>query len=129
MADKTAEEIAAAEAEVDTSPTEGQKEAGNYKKGHLSLHGLDITIENPKGSTRSGTDSDGKKWSVTMAATYGYFKRSKGKDGDQIDVFIGENPDSEKVFVIDQVDQKTKQFDEHKVVMGAIPYPFFEFFQ
>ncbi len=75
---------------VNPSPTEGQKEAGNYKKGHVNVQGFDITIENPKGSERSGIDADGKPWIVNMQNHYGYFKRSEGKDGDQI-VFIGES--------------------------------------
>ncbi|MCK5136629.1 MAG: hypothetical protein KAR19_12625 [Bacteroidales bacterium] len=115
---ETEQKLAAAEAEVDQNPSEAKIEAGNYKKGHVSIQGLDITIENPKGSTRSGTDQDGKKWSQIINNTYGYFKRSMGKDGDQIDVFLGENIESDKVFVVDQVDTKTGAFDEHKTMVG-----------
>lgn len=109
--------IKSAEQEVDVNPTDAQKEAGNYKKGHLSLNGFDITIEQPKGSTRSGIDQDGKEWSIEMQNTYGYFKGTKAVDGDHIDVFIGDNPTSKKVFVIDQVN-KDGSFDEHKVLFG-----------
>lgn len=110
--------IEAARSEVAPEPTEAQKEAGNYKKGHLTLQGLDIALENPKGSTRSGTDPDGKAWQSTMAHDYGYIKRTQGADGDHVDVFIGDKPDSETVYVVDQVDPKTGKFDEHKVMMG-----------
>ena len=99
-------------------PTDGQIEAGNYKKGHTTVQGFDITIENPEGSTRSGTNEDGTPWSNTMNHHYGYLKRTKGADGDQVDVFIGPNPESGTVFVVDQVNQKTGDFDEHKVMMG-----------
>ncbi|WP_260392963.1 LPD38 domain-containing protein [Aeromonas jandaei] len=112
------QQIEAARAEVAPEPTEAQKEAGNYKKGHLTLHGMDIALENPKGSTRSGTDKDGKAWQSTMAHDYGYIKRTMGADGDHVDVFIGDKPDSEMVYVVDQVDPKTGKFDEHKVMMG-----------
>lgn len=112
------QQIEAARAEVAPEPTEAQKEAGNYKKGHLTLHGLDIALENPKGSTRSGTDKNGKAWQSTMANDYGYIKRTTGADGDHVDVFIGDKPDSETVYVVDQVDPKTGKFDEHKVMMG-----------
>lgn len=112
------QQIEAARAEVAPEPTEAQKEAGNYKKGHLTLQGLDIALENPKGSTRSGTDQDGKVWQSTMAHDYGYIKRTLGADGDHVDVFIGDQPDSETVYVVDQVDPKTGKFDEHKVMMG-----------
>lgn len=111
-------QIEAARAEIAPEPTEAQKEAGNYKKGHLKLQGLDIALENPKGSTRSGTDQDGRAWHSTMAHDYGYIKRTLGADGDHVDVFIGDKPDSETVYVVDQVDPKTGKFDEHKVMMG-----------
>ncbi len=111
-------QIEAARAEIAPEPTEAQKEAGNYKKGHLKLQGLDIALENPKGSTRSGTDQDGKAWQSTMAHDYGYIKRTLGADGDHVDVFIGDKPESETVYVVDQVDPKTGKFDEHKVMMG-----------
>ena len=99
------EAIEAEAAKVDVKPTEAQKEAGNYKKGHVTVSGFDITIENPKGSERSGTDPSGNKWTRTLKSHYGYFKRTQGKDGDQIDVFIGENPESRFVFVVDQLNQ------------------------
>ena len=103
---------------VNTEPTEKQKEAGNYKKGHIKVDGYDITIENPKGSTRSGKDASGKAWSVPMHYDYGYIKGTEGVDGDHIDVYLSDNPTSGKVYVIDQIDQKTGKFDEHKVMYG-----------
>lgn len=112
------QQIEAARVEVASAPTDAQKDAGNYKKGHLTLQGLDITLEHPKGSTRSGTDQDGKAWQSTMTHDYGYIKRTLGADGDHVDVFIGDQLDSETVYVVDQVDPKTGKFDEHKVLMG-----------
>ena len=99
-------------------PTDGQKEAGNYTKGHIKFQGLDITIENPKGSVRSGVSPDGQFWEVTMPATYGYIKRSKGKDGDQVDVYVGDQVDAPTAFVIDQVNPEDRKLDEHKVMLG-----------
>jgi hypothetical protein len=103
---------------VNTEPTEKQKEAGNYKKGHIKVDGYDITIENPKDSTRSGKDASGKAWSVPMHYDYGYIKGTEGVDGDHIDVYLSDNPTSGNVYVVDQVDQKTGKFDEHKVMYG-----------
>lgn len=102
-------------------PTDAQKEAGNYAKGKLRLHGLDISIENPKGSVRRGTDQNGKAWSQTMRNHYGYFKASTGKDNDHVDVFLADQPDdpTSPVFIIDQVNPETNRFDEHKIIMGA----------
>lgn len=100
-------------------PTQAQKEAGNYKVGRLNLHGMDISIENPRGSTRSGVDKGGKPWSVQMAHHYGYIRGTIGRDKDHVDVFVGPKPDVKKAFVIDQVHPHDGTFDEHKVVLGA----------
>lgn len=105
------------ELKVDTNPTEAQKEAGNYKKGHIKINGFDVTIEKPAGSVRSGKDANGKEWSVTMNNTYGYIRGTKGVDGDHIDVFLGPDMNSDMVYVVDQVNTDGS-FDEHKVMMG-----------
>lgn len=110
--------ITEAEKEADVNPTEGQKEAGNYKKGHVTVDGLDVTIEQPKGSVRRGKDADGKEWESEMHNTYGYIKGTEGVDGDHIDIFLSDNPASGHVFVVDQVNPKTGEFDEHKVMYG-----------
>lgn len=109
-------------AETETEPTEAQKKAGNYKKGHLKFGGYDFTVETPKGVTRSGKDESGKPWSVTMHDTYGYVLGKIGVDGDHIDMFINDAADLDtfdgNVFVIDQVNPQTGEFDEHKVMYG-----------
>ena len=103
--------------DVDTNPSKSQIEAGNYKKYKCKLHGIDITIENPRGSVRSGVDENGNKWSNTIKHHYGYFNKTQGSDKDEVDVFIGPNPKATDVYIIDQVDKEGK-FDEHKVLMG-----------
>ena len=105
------------EAKVDTNPTDAQKEAGNYKKGHIKVDGLDITIEQPKGSIRRGTDANGKQWESEMHNTYGYIRGTEGVDGDHIDVYLSDNPTAGNVFVVDQIN-KDGSFDEHKVMYG-----------
>lgn len=99
---------------TDKNPSEAQVEAGNYRKGSVRIAGMDIAIENPKGSTRSGVDKGGKSWRVTMPAHYGYIRKSEGADGDHVDCYIGSDHDSDKVFVIDQVNAENGRFDEHK---------------
>lgn len=101
---------------VNTNPSDGQKKAGNYAMGHITINGYNITIENPKGSYRSGTDGNGKKWKTLMHNDYGYFTKTKGYDGDAIDVFIGDKLDSKKIFVVDQY--YGNNFDESKVMLG-----------
>ena len=107
--------------ETETNPSDAQKESGNYKKGHIKFGGYDYTIENPKGSTRSGNDADGKEWKVTMHDTYGYIRGKFGKDGDHLDMFINDKEDLDNwngdVFVVDQVNPDGS-FDEHKVMYG-----------
>nr|DAS37284.1 MAG TPA: Type I restriction enzyme [Caudoviricetes sp.] len=105
------------ELKVDTTPSEAQKEAGNYKKGHIKINGFDVTIEQPASSVRSGKDVNGKEWSVTMSNTYGYIRGTEGVDGDHIDVFLGPDMNSDMVYVVDQVNTDGS-FDEHKVMMG-----------
>ena len=109
--------LAVAEQETNTEPTEAQKEAGNYKKGHFKIDGFDITVENPKGSVRRGTDANGKQWEQEMQNTYGYIRGTEGVDGDHIDVFFSEDPSQGNVFVVDQVNEDGS-FDEHKVMYG-----------
>ena len=116
------ERLKSAIAETETEPTEAQKKAGNYKKGHLSFGGYDYTVETPKGVTRSGKDEQGKPWSVTMHDTYGYILGKIGVDGDHIDMFINDAADLDSfdgnVYVVDQVNPETGEFDEHKVMYG-----------
>ena len=112
--------IEAASAEVNTDPTEAQKEAGNYKKGHVQVGTFDITIEQPQGSVRKGTDADGKQWESKMNNTYGYIRGAVGVDGDHIDVFLSNDIDGwngRKVYVVDQYNPDGS-FDEHKVMLG-----------
>lgn len=113
-------QIEAASADVNTEPTEAQKEAGNYKKGHVQVGTFDITIEQPEGSVRKGTDADGKQWESKMHNTYGYIRGAVGVDGDHIDVFLSNDIDGwngHKVFVVDQYNPDGT-FDEHKVMLG-----------
>lgn len=92
-------------------PTEAQAEAGNYRKGHFRLAGLDISIETPRGRSR-------KPGWRPVAAHYGYIRRTLGKDGDHVDVFLGPNLRSERVYIVDQTKPNSGTFDEHKVLLG-----------
>lgn len=109
------EEIDQKASEANPEPSQAQAKAGNYKMGHVRVRGFDITIENPVGSKRY-YGKDKKKYNV-MKNHYGYFTKSKGKDGDQVDVFIGPDvEDFERVYVIDQ--KINGKFDESKVMFG-----------
>jgi hypothetical protein len=111
-------QLRAAEKSVDTNPTPAQAEAGNYAHGHLRMLGFDVSIENPKDSIRRGTDKSGKAWEVKLKHSYGYIRGTTGADDDHLDCFIGDHPESELIFVIDQ--HIDGEFDEHKLVFGAV---------
>lgn len=112
------EEIEAARERVETTPSEAQKKAGNYRKGPIKFQGRQAMIETAVGEERTGEDADGKPWTVTMPADYGYYKRTEGADGDQLDGYFGDNQLAEYVYVIDQIDSDTREFDEHKIMAG-----------
>jgi len=115
----TDERVKRAEEQTNTSPSEGQKRSGNYKKGKITLLGFQVSIENPKGSIRAGVDESGNQWQSEMKFTYGYFRGTVGKDGDPIDVYLGDKLNEKfDVYIVDQVDEKSKAFDEHKVMFG-----------
>lgn len=86
--------------------------------GRLKFRGLDISIENRKGSIRSGIDKNGKPWSVKMTYDYGYIRRSQGVDGDHVDCFVGPDLDAKFVYVIHRQDPDTKAYDEDKCMIG-----------
>lgn len=113
LIEQEANQAATSSANALPEPTQAQKEAGNYRKGHVRVNGHDISIENPAGSKRS------PEWPA-LNHHYGYFKGTVGKDKDHVDVFLTDrasDPDL-PVFVVDQRN-KDGSFDEHKVVMGA----------
>lgn len=98
-------------------PTDAQLAAGNYQMGHVSIAGLDVTVEFPEGSVRKGVGKDGTPWMRLMQAHYGYIKRTTGADDEQVDVYIGPHHRSLRAFIVDQVDA-TGKFDEHKILLG-----------
>lgn len=101
-------------------PTDAQRESENYRKGHCRIHGLPITLETGRGQSRSGVSKSGKRWSVKLPHHYGYIKNTESEaDGDHIDVFVGPNPSSQIVYVVDQ-NKPDGTFDEHKCMLGFL---------
>lgn len=109
--------IREAEKDTKTDLTDAEKLSGDYPKGVFDFHGMSVAIENPKGSVRSGVDENGDAWSTEMKDVYGYLEGTAGADTDDIDVFVGEHPSSEDVFIVDQL-KSDGSFDEHKVMLG-----------
>jgi predicted kinase len=112
---QTSDDLARAVAHV-REPSEAQREAGNYPKGHIKVQGLDISVETPKGGVRKG-----KGWQVQMPAHYGYFRGvpARAKDKEHVDVYVGDNPQSARIWIVDQYDLESGKFDEPKVIMGT----------
>lgn len=110
--------IEEAEQRTAVNPTEAQKESGNYVKGKFPWKGMTVAIETPKNAERSGVDENGQPWKVTAPVSYGYFLGTKGADKEHLDVYIGESPESEQVFIINQTKVDSEKFDEHKVLIG-----------
>lgn len=117
--DKIIEEAAK---RVDSDATLAQREALNYRHGHFWIHGLPCSIEYAKGDTRKGVDDEGKEWSQTMNCHYGRLRQTKGKDGEPVDVFIGDKPSSQIVFVVTQL-RSDGSVDEHKILAGFTNLP------
>lgn len=103
---------------VNQDPTPAQKESGNYAKGHVTWQGLQLALENPRGSIRRGVDENGKAWETMMPFDYGYIKRTEGADSDHLDCFVGNAYDQQTVYIINQVNPATGAFDEHKIMLA-----------
>ena len=112
------EKIKEAEQATNHDATPGQKEAGNYAKGKFAWHGLNIAVETAKGEDRTDKETNGEKWRVTMPATYGYVLGTVGADKDHVDVFMGDKPESQRVYVVNQTKPGSTEFDEHKIMLG-----------
>lgn len=110
-------------AATEQNPTPAQIDAGNYRKGHLRVQGLNVSIETPKNAVRGGIGADGQPWeNRNPLAHYGYLTRTDGNmgaDGDHVDAYVGQHPNSPVAFVVDQIDPATGGFDEHKAILGA----------
>jgi N12 class adenine-specific DNA methylase len=111
-------ELEAARKDVHPNPSDAQKEAGNYPKGHVNFYGLTFGIETAKGGIRKGTDPNGKDWEIKMKNDYGHILGTIAPDGEPVDVIIGEIKSGQKIYIIDQIKPATGEYDEPKVLAG-----------
>ncbi len=93
-------------------------DAEHKLQGHAQFQGLQIAIENQKGSVRKGVDKNGKPWRTVMKMPYGYFVGTKGADGDGVDVFVGDKKDAPHAYVAHQK-KHDGTYDEDKVLVGV----------
>lgn len=122
---RTADDVAKITDAVTEPKSPQQAEAENYKHGHVEMEHLGlsgkngISVETGKGQRRSGVDEDGNDWHVeNMPVPYGRIKGTKSSDGQPLDIFIGPNPLSKNIFVIQQNRPRGGGFDEHKILAG-----------
>ena len=87
-------------------------------QGHTEHQGLPLAIENRKGSVRKGIDKDGKPWRTVMQHPYGFIKKTKGADGEEIDMYLGPIADAPNAYVVHQNKEDGKTYDEDKVMLG-----------
>ena len=102
------------------SPSEITKSltySGYKLQGRTRLYGMDISIENKKGSYRSGVDKDGHKWRTYMNYDYGYIRGTVGTDKDHLDCYVGPDKEAQKVYIVHQNDPVTHKYDEDKCML------------
>lgn len=83
----------------------------------MDVHDIPVYIENPAGTVRQAKDGS---WKSLMPAHYGYIEGVGSAEGafENLDCFVGPNPEASKVYVIDQANLATGAFDEHKCMLG-----------
>jgi len=101
-------------------PSDAEISSGNYRKGKVKLAGFKVSVENPAGSIRKSRPGAKSPWQRKMKNHYGYIPGTKSQDGEPLDVYLGRgaNDPKKQVFVVQQLDPKTGEFDEHKVMLG-----------
>ena len=78
------------------------------------VHGMTVVVETAKGTTRTGYG-----WATQVKADYGYISGTGSAEGgsEQFDAFIGEQPDVDTVYVIQQKNPITGEHDEEKAML------------
>jgi hypothetical protein len=92
--------------------------SGHELEDRYTFAGFNISVENKRGSVRSGKDKDGHEWHSNMYFDYGYIRGTEGVDGDHVDVYIGPDEESTNVYIVHQNDPVTHKYDEDKVMLG-----------
>ncbi len=120
--DMAAREAAAALENERRGPTSGQFRAGNFKMASTSVGGIQLNIEHPEGSVRTGVDEAGQPWESETPVHRGYVKGTRDGDNGKLVALVA--PGTPKayggaVYVIDQKNPRSGEFDQHVAVFGA----------
>jgi GNAT superfamily N-acetyltransferase len=79
--------------------------------------GITIHIDRPKGFVMKGTDDKGNEWTRKYQYDYGFIPKTKGGDGEGLDVFLGPDKKAPEAYWAVQV-KSDGTFDEYKVFLG-----------
>lgn len=82
------------------------------------FQGLKVRIDRPKGFVQEGKDKDGKPWKRVYSVDYGFLPKTKGGDGDGVDVFLGPDENAKTSYWVVQ-SKDDGSFDEYKVILGV----------
>lgn len=83
----------------------------------VDFQGIRVRIDRPAGHVQSGKDAEGNAWSRTYHVDYGYIPRTRGGDGDGLDVYLGAETKSPVAYWVQQLKQDGS-FDEYKLMLG-----------
>jgi site-specific DNA-adenine methylase len=86
-------------------------------KKKVEFQGIPIVIDRPKGFVQEGTAEDGTPWSRTYKTDYGFIPKTKGGDGEGLDVFVGPDAESDAAYWVLQK-KGDGSFDEYKLFLG-----------
>lgn len=99
------------------SEYKGKPTSPDTVKKTVDFRGMKIRLDRPKGFVMRGVDDTGKSWERVYKHDYGFLPRTKGGDGDGLDVFVGPDKKSDMAFWAIQK-KKDGSFDEYKVFLG-----------
>lgn len=86
-------------------------------KFKTEFQGIPIHVDRPKGFVMKGTDESGKEWKRRYKYDYGFIPKTKGGDGEGLDVFLGpKKKATESYWAIQKKPDGT--FDEYKIFLG-----------
>jgi ribosomal protein L37AE/L43A len=88
----------------------------------IKSHGLSVTIEHPRGTLRKLHDDAGNVvYKQHMHSSYGYINNTKGRDGDEVDCFIGPMKNAKFAYIVHMLDKGPvvqERENEDKVFLG-----------
>jgi hypothetical protein len=93
--------------------------SGHKLQGRAKVQGMDISIENKKGSVRNGIDKDGHEWNTRMNYDYGYIRGTVGKDKDHLDCVAPET----KILIADYTEKPAKDIQVGDMLIASQENP------